>query len=126
MNSALLLILTNARLKILRELKVDISETELKICHDIVCPDLELRDFCLKYIEAAETPDFQDCGPKQLVQKLCSMGDEYLSLRTSLARVVAATPHSADVDRLINVYNKLKTPDRASLSPNTIANYLHT
>ena len=39
------------------------------------------------------------------------MGDQYLTLGTSLARVVAAQLHAADVDRLINVYNTLKIPE---------------
>lgn len=41
------------------------------------------------------------------------------------ARIVAATPHSCDVERLISAYNRLKTIDRSSLAPETLNDYLH-
>lgn len=41
-------------------------------------------------------------------------------LVAALARLIAAKPHSADVERLIKSYNLIKTIDRSSLSPETV------
>ena len=42
-----------------------------------------------------------------------------------MARIVAATPHSCDVERLISAHNRLKSVDRTSLSGDTLNDYLH-
>ena len=97
---------------------MDVCDAELKFCHDVICPELELRDFCIGYTEATENPALQNCGPEQLLQKLGVMDDQYLTDHVGLCRAALR-------ERSINLYNKLKTSDRASLSPNTISNYLH-
>lgn len=43
----------------------------------------------------------------------------------ALARILAATPHSCDVERQISSYNRLKTIDRSRLMPETMNDYLH-
>lgn len=43
----------------------------------------------------------------------------------ALARVLAAKPHSCDVERLISAYNILKDDDRCSLNATTIDAHLH-
>ena len=53
------------------------------------------------------------------------LSKEWHLISVSLARIIAATPHSCDVERLISSYNKVKTIDRSSLSPEIIADYLH-
>jgi len=47
------------------------------------------------------------------------------SLSIAVARILAAKPHSADVERIISYYNVLKTCKRSSLSPETIKNSLY-
>jgi len=42
-----------------------------------------------------------------------------------VARIIAAKPHSADVECIISYYNVLKTYKRSSLSPETIKNSLY-
>ena len=42
-----------------------------------------------------------------------------------MVRILAAKPHSADVERIISYYNVLKTCKRSSLSPETIKNSLY-
>lgn len=49
----------------------------------------------------------------------------WISLSTAVARIIAAKPHSADVERMISYYNVLKTCKRSSLSPETIKNSLY-
>lgn len=49
----------------------------------------------------------------------------WISLSTAVARIIAAKPHSADVERIISYYNVLKTCKRSSLSSETIKNSLY-
>ena len=82
----------------------------------------------MEYIEATEVESLRKLNTRQLLTELALKdkdSDHFHCFITSLTRIVAAKPHSADVERLINVYNKLKSNDRASLSPGTIKNYLH-
>jgi len=52
--------------------------------------------------------------------------NNYYKLKYFLqGRLLAAKPHSADVERLISYYNVLKTSGRSSLSPNTIKDCLY-
>ena len=39
----------------------------------------------------------------------------WATLTTAIARLLAAKPHSADVERLISSYNQLNVPERSSL-----------
>ena len=54
---------------------------------------------------------------------LCNTGWRAVSL--ALARLVAAKPHSCDVERLVSASNLLKDDDRCSLNHTTIDAYLH-
>ena len=42
-----------------------------------------------------------------------------------LSRILVCKPHSADCERLISAYNKLKTQARSSLSRSTLSDYLY-
>ena len=82
----------------------------------------------MEYKEATEVESLRKLNTRQLLKELALKdkdSDHFHCLITSLTRIVAAKPHSADVERLINVYNKLKSNDRASLSSGMIKNYLH-
>jgi len=52
----------------------------------------------------------------------CSTTNE---LSTTLARILVCKPHSADCERLISAYNRLKSAYRCSLDQETIGNYLY-
>lgn len=43
----------------------------------------------------------------------------------AIARILAAKPHSCDVERLVSAYNILKDDDRCSLASDTVDAYLH-
>ena len=82
----------------------------------------------MAYKEATEVESSRKLSTRQLLKELALKDKDsghFHCLITSLARIVAAKPHSADDERLISVYNKAKSNDRASLSPGTIKNYLH-
>lgn len=61
----------------------------------------------------------------QDVLKLSLSNKEWLPISLALARVLAAKPHSCDVERLVSGYNILKDDDRCSLNARTIDAHLH-
>jgi hypothetical protein len=117
-------------LRILSDLKFDATDEELSRCRRVVCPDKDLQLFFDDYRSAAT---LIKCSLEQQVsdepgntistlrtlnivskfRMLMSLPhSKYNALKTSLARVIATKPHSADVERLISYYNLLKTPVR--------------
>lgn len=79
------------------------SDESLKLCHAAVAPDFREDAFYTEYKIAANLLiDYDFKSPLDTLQTLQSLDPENLSvLKTALARVVAAKPHSTDVERLI-------------------------
>lgn len=59
----------------------------------------------------------------QIVRYLAKSKD-YETVNTAFARILAAKPHSADVERLISASNCLKTADRSRITVDTENLYL--
>ena len=55
------------------------------------------------------------------VFKFTCKTDCWQTLTVAVARMLAAKPHSADVERLITSYNNMKTTERSSLSANALS-----
>ena len=84
-----------------------------------------MRDFVIEYKDATEVDSLLKLNTRQLLKELTSRNkdsDDFYCLFTSFAPILAAKPH---VERLISIYNELKSSDRPSLSPGTIKNFLH-
>lgn len=110
----------------LQKLDPDTSVEELKRCYDVTCPDLEFRVFCQEYFELACVAEYQEASPVQLLKILCRNKEgQFDTIKKGLARLVAAKPHSADVERLISLYNKIKTKDRSTMGSLQLQNQLH-
>lgn len=135
----------------LLEIKTTIANHSLKLCYAAIVPDCDENAFCGEYNTAAELlTGYEFTNPLHTLQKLCTVvpdPDELSCLKLALARIVAAKPHSADVERLISKrvqdhifflfpssylalisldeYNKLKATDRMSLAGLTLFNYLY-
>ncbi|KAJ6642661.1 hypothetical protein Bhyg_07614 [Pseudolycoriella hygida] len=94
---------------------------ELRKCHSSIIPDLDEQLFLSEYYEAAEMLKSYQCEhPLTALQKLIEIRpDMFSTVKCALSRTLATKPHSADVERLINTYNKFKNDDRFSLSPVT-------
>ena len=107
-----------------KQLSSSPTNEQLLACHKAICPDLPLVDFGSEYKAGSEMEHLQSLCTKPLLSCLASE-KQYPVLTIAIARLVAAKPHSADVERLISTYNKLKTSDRSSLSSTTLRNYLH-
>lgn len=80
------------------------SEEDLKTTHAVIVPDVDQEIFISEYYEAAAL--LIDEPPRTVLdtlKKLISINPGHLqSIQTSLARILAAKPHSADVERLIS------------------------
>ncbi|XP_037049072.1 uncharacterized protein LOC119083454 [Bradysia coprophila] len=113
-------------------LELDPSATydSLNICHSIIIPEMEFDVFRIEYYEAANLLNIKDRKDSlQSVLKLEQTSTKrFKVLKSALARAYAIKPHSADVENIINVYNKYKDVDRQLLSKKTLFNniYVHT
>jgi hypothetical protein len=105
----------------LAQMKVDVSDDELRACHKVIIPDCDLFEFCQSYRETVATPSIQDEGPRSVLKQIVGM-EEMKTL--AIARVIAAKPHSADVERLLSRYNILKSPARSRLNTDTLHYYI--
>ena len=77
---------------------------------------------------------FRECAASERVKTARTLRDKFHFIRhvpcwkpmaIALARILASKPHSADVERLISTYNKVKTACRARLSSSQVQNYLY-
>jgi len=98
----------------------------IKNVYGVLGKDLDLADLNMEYTDLMEHDKLEEVRqmplPK-LVQYL-SGSNEFKNICNLLARVVAAKPHSADVERLISKSNKLKSINRQSMHVVTENEYL--
>ena len=86
-----------------RQLSSSPTNEQLRACHKAICPDVPLVDFVSEYKEASEMKHLQSLCTKPLLSCLAAE-KHYPMLTIAIARLVAAKPHSADVERLISTY----------------------
>jgi len=61
----------------------------------------------------------------QQVFKVTSANENWSPVTLAIARIIAAKPHSCDVERLVSAYNQLKDTDRCKMSAETMDTYLN-
>ena len=89
-------------------------------------PDLSLQEFYYSYKELTDVVRSNGFAKTlQDILKLCLSNDAWNTMSIALARVIAAKPHSCDVERLVSAYNLIKDDDRTSLNAETVDAYLH-
>ena len=95
--------------------------------HSMLCPDLALSELSLEFWELLEMDNIEALRQMTLAQKVrfLASSDSYRSVTTVLARLLAAKPHSADVERLISTSSALKSTGRSSMSVNSENEYLY-
>lgn len=110
----------------LRHILPSVTDDQLRNCHQMIVRDTKLSDFVSSYREVCDelTPDVsRSMSPREVFKFVCKT-DAWKTLRLAIARMLAAKPHSADVERLISSYNQLKTAERSSLSESTLSEML--
>lgn len=101
---------------------------DLRKLHEMVAKDLDLPSIHLQYndlIAAADT-NLRNQSLQEILRYLISpQRDGYFrELAIVFSRIIAATPHSADVERCVSANNLLKTTIRNSLLVKTENKYL--
>lgn len=88
----------------LLEIRTNNSDYSLKLCYRTIVSDCDENSFYREYNMAADLlTGYEFNNPLDTLQKLHTLvPDELPTLKLALARVVAAKPHSADVERLIS------------------------
>ena len=101
-------------------------ETDIQKVHEEWASDLDLASLNMQFTELADNEDLQVLELPQLMSHLAKHDAAvwYGDILTALSRILAATPHSADVERMISANNLLKTSLRSSLSVETKNRYL--
>lgn len=90
--------------------KVDVKEVM-----KLIAPDADDFELQMQYDELCVIPELKDLSLLELLPRLAAAkSDNYSEVLKVLARIVAATPHSADVERSISANNRLKTSGRAN------------
>ena len=104
-----------------------LSKENVKAVQQVLLPDFELREVSRSLSVVADVISGMESYIThfQLLQHLIPSNDEeYKPVIVALARIVAAKPHSMDVERLVSSYNLIKSTDRSSLSGDTLQDYL--
>lgn len=101
----------------------DVQKTDLTAVHKAIAADLDITDLSLEFEEIASLSNIA-CKPLPELVQCLSKSLEYPNVLTALARILAAKPHSADVERCISANNLLKTSLRSSLDISTESRYL--
>ena len=86
-----------------------------------------VEDVCQSWTKLSkiDSVDIQDSGTlhalrlRKMIQASCKL------LKTFLAAFLTLTPHSMATERAVSHYNNIKTPERASLKPQTINSIMH-
>ena len=102
----------------------NLEKVDIRSVHASVGPDLDLSTVSLEYQELASQQKFTCLRLNEMVKTLSNAKKGYSNVCTMLARILAAKPHSADVERCISANNLLKTSLRSSLRLSTEALYL--
>jgi len=101
-----------------------LQDADIKAVHQLICPDLDLEELGMEYQDLVSSGQGKDLTLNKLVKYLVSK-ELFPNLVKALSRVVAAKPHSADVERLISSSNALKTCERSRMSVETENLYLY-
>jgi len=102
------------------------TQDAIKNTHRIIAPDVSLAVLAEEYtdIQLFMLKDGTKPCPRDVLKRLCEINVDS-PLVTVLSRILVCKPHSADCERLISAYNLLKSIHRASLSRQTISDYLY-
>ena len=102
-------------------------KADLKEVHNVLCKDLDLEDLDQEYDDILHHDDVENFRMKKLSEliHILSASEFYRTVTIALSQILAAKPHSADVERLISCNNILKTPGRSSMELDTANLFLY-
>lgn len=94
--------------------------------HELMAADLDATFLNLQFEDICKNSDLKNMQLDKLLIHLVEtdLTNSYTEFKIVLARLLAATPHSADVERCISANNSLKSPLRSSMKLETENNVL--
>ena len=106
------------------------ADCYIKKVHNAICTDLDLMELTSEFEDVLRSGDVDDIRKLklcQLVERLCRSKNIYPDMIIALSRVLAAKPHSCDVERLISACNLLKTSmrNRTDIKSQNLYLYFH-
>ena len=102
------------------------TEDEIKEVHRSIASDLGLSNVSIQYQDRQVCAEMQKADPFSMQQNMLQGArDEYSDVCVVLGRILACKPHSADCERIISFYNKIKSTCRSSFKRQTMSVYLY-
>lgn len=86
--------------------------TNVEQVHSLCAPDVSLPSLYMQFDDFSSGNAMKDLSVGEIISKLSKSDesrDTYKELIIVLARIAACTPHSSDVERMIQANNRLKT-----------------
>ena len=106
--------------------KIMATEDEIKEVHRSIAPDFDLSNVAIQYQDLQDCAEMQKVDPFSMLQNMLQGSrDEYSDVCVVLGRILACKPHSADCERAISLYNKIKSTCRSSFKRQTVSDYLY-
>jgi hypothetical protein len=119
--------------------KFTATDDDIRNVHQSMSPDVDLADLADAYKDAQFLSQSQSSPQsagqsltktRQLLTTLCQSSNSNTQENVSplvltLSRILVCKPHSADCERIISAYNRLKSNSRSSLDQDTIIDYLY-
>ena len=106
-------------------MRFDVEKTDLRAVHMAIGADLDIAELSLEFEELAKSCNQLIRIPLPELLKCLSSSQEYANVVIVLAQLLAAKPHSADVERCISANNLLKTSLRAALDIARESRFVH-
>jgi hypothetical protein len=103
------------------------GSANIQAVHNLLCSDLDLQEFAMEFNELVDMPVAEDLRSKSLKEQVKTLATSlhYKNVTIALSRLLAAKPHSADVERLISCSVALKSPGRSVMDVETENMYLY-
>ena len=97
-------------------IKLTATEDETREAHLSIAPDLDLANLALQYQDMQCCDEFHSTNPSNVLQSMLQRArKEYHEISIALGRILVCKLHSVDWERLISLYNKIKSTCRSSL-----------
>lgn len=102
------------------------NQVHVRNVHEIMASDVDISSLYIQFERICNNTELKNMALPKLLQHLVKVDntDSFTEMVLVLARLIAATPHSADVERSISANNLLKTALRSSIKIHTENNFL--
>ena len=96
--------------------KFTANENEIRDIHHSIVPELSLADLAVEIQELQQCSELPKSNPHTVLHNVVKADNEkyYQNVSVVLGRILVCKPHSADCERVISLYNKVKSTYRSS------------